>query len=247
MTSSRLVRQPGTTLYAHLASVLRGRIVRGEWPVGHEIPTLDALSREHGIARVSVRQAVMLLVADGLLASHRGRRTVVVGTGEAARPLFPGLVEPLQAVPEYSVTILSRDERSSLPTAVTGMGRAARSYAKIRKVDSEAGVPYSVSDVYVASSLYRRFPKGAELHTKLSRLVRTTATAPLASVRERITISIADIAEAQALGFGLASPVARVQRVFLDTNGRILYVGWTVYRGDRFLLERELIGTAPPG
>jgi hypothetical protein len=43
-----------------------------------------------------------------------------------------------------------------------------------------------------------------------------------------------------ALNCPVSAPVAVVQRVYVDAHGRIVYAGWTVYRGDRFLVEREL-------
>ena len=61
------------------------------------------------------------------------------------------------------------------------------------------------------------------------------------AARERITVSSADFDEARLLGCPLAVPVARVQRLFTDAKGRVVYAGWSVYRGDRFVVERELI------
>ena len=51
--------------YAQLAELLRQRIVRGIWPKGHKLPSIEALMQEFGIARVTVRQAVDLLARDG--------------------------------------------------------------------------------------------------------------------------------------------------------------------------------------
>ena len=44
--------------YLQLASVLRRRITEGVWPVGQQIATLQALEREFGVSRVTVRHAV---------------------------------------------------------------------------------------------------------------------------------------------------------------------------------------------
>jgi GntR family transcriptional regulator len=124
---------------------------------------------------------------------------------------------------------------------VRDLGRSDGTYVRVRKVDREAGVPYCLSDIFVHKPLYRRFGKGAESHAKLARLVRDASRPPLVSVKERITVSSADFDEARLLACPLAAPVARVRRVFVDGNGRIAYAGWSVYRGDRFVVERELI------
>jgi GntR family transcriptional regulator len=242
MRTPSLVPHSGTTLYSQVASVLRGRILRGEWTTGHEIPTLDELRQQYGVARVTARQAIQLLAAEGLLLSQRGRRTVVVGTlDDARKPLYSALGAPLEQVPEYSVTVLSKDENAALPESVASQGRLHGSNVRVRKIDREGGVPYCVSDIYVAKSVYRRFPRDAAANAKLARLVRDAARPPLVSARERITVSSADLEEARWLGCPLSAPVARVQRIFVDGDGWVLYAGWSVYRGDRFLVERELI------
>lgn len=236
------------TLYLQVAGVLRRRIAQGEWHTGQEVPTLDALCEQYGVARVTARQAVQLLVTEGLLSSRRGRRTTVVAReGDAAAPLPPALVAPLEQVAEYSILLLEKDEDARLPESMAAEGRCDGPYVRIRKVDREATVPYCLSDIYVHRPLYRRFRKGAEARAKLARLVRAASRTPLASARERITVSAADVVESRLLGCPLAAPVARVRRVFTDEAGRVVYAGLSVYRGDRFLVERELIDQVRDG
>lgn len=236
------------TLYSQVAGVLRRRIVQGEWVGGQEIPTLDEICEQYGVARVTARQAVQLLVAEGLLSSRRGRRTTVVAqAADAKAPLAPALVAPLQEVPNYSITLVERDEEATMPASIAAEGRIDGAYVRIRKVDREAGEPYCVSDIYVYRTLYRRFRKNAELQSKLARMVRDAARPPLRSAVERITISSADYDEARLLGCPLAAPVARVHRIFLDGADRVLYAAWSVYRGDRFFIERELIDLVRQG
>ena len=54
-------RPSGITLYARIASVLRGKIASGNWPVGAMIPTVAELSREYGTAKITIRQAFKVL------------------------------------------------------------------------------------------------------------------------------------------------------------------------------------------
>lgn len=245
MGAKNVVMHSGTTLYAQLASVLRGRIRRGDWSGGHPLPTLPELCAQYGVARITARQAIQLLSAEGLVSSQRGRRTVVVEGSVLDRPLFPGLAEPLEQVPDYSVRVLHKDGAATLPPAFVGCGEPDRGYVCIRKIDSEAGVPYSLSTIFVARSVYRRFPRDAELSAKLSRLVRSASSGPFRSAQETISVSAADVDEAEALGCPLSSPVARVERVFLSADGTIVYAGWSVYRGDRFVLRRDLTRLRP--
>jgi len=242
-TDAHFALQPslGTTLYSQLASVLRGRIARGEWAVGHEIPTLDELSAAYGVARVSARQAVQMLVNEGLLAARRGRRTTVIRSGLYERTRSTGVAAPLEQLPGFNARIVERVRAVSLPAFAEGLGQPDTSYVRIRKIDREGEAPYAYSNIYVARSIFDRFPAQAEERVKISRLVRTLSRSPLISARERITVSSASPEEAAALQCPLSAPIAIAQRVYVDARGYVIYAGWSTYRSDRFLVDRELL------
>ena len=52
--------------YAQLSALFRRRIERGIWSPGSQLPTLESLTAEFGVARVTVRQAINLLAQEGL-------------------------------------------------------------------------------------------------------------------------------------------------------------------------------------
>lgn len=66
-----------TTGYRELAGILREAIERGEYPAGGTLPKQDEIAREHGVNVKTVRQAVALLEAEGLVTPVRRRGTVV--------------------------------------------------------------------------------------------------------------------------------------------------------------------------
>lgn len=237
--AASLTRGP-VTLYAQLASILRDRIVGGQWPDGTEIPTLDALTREYGIARVTARQAIQMLAAEGLLSSRRGRRTHVTfkeGTAATA-PLFSSIV--MDGSPDnYSVRILAAERVQGLPERRYGPGRPEAAYMRIRKVDCENGVPYGLSDHYVALAAYKRFPRGAEARIRISRLVLDHAPRRPDAGHERIRVSTLDYDECVALSAPTSMPAARVARVMLAA-GKVVHYADYVYRGDRFEITRDI-------
>ena len=66
-------------LYLQVASVMRQRINSGYWAEGEQISTLEKLEEEFSLARVTIRQAIELLRAEGLLQAQQGRGTFVSG------------------------------------------------------------------------------------------------------------------------------------------------------------------------
>jgi GntR family transcriptional regulator len=65
------------TGYRQLADELRTAILSGQYPPGSTLPGQQELANEHGVALLTVRRAVNLLEAEGLLDVVRRRGTVV--------------------------------------------------------------------------------------------------------------------------------------------------------------------------
>lgn len=69
-----------TPLYAQLYRILRSRILEGEYAEGDAIPSETVLKDQHRITRSTVRNAVALLVKEGLVQQIRGKGTLVTYT-----------------------------------------------------------------------------------------------------------------------------------------------------------------------
>ena len=71
------------TGYRELADVLRAAILRGDYPEGSTLPKQDE-STKYGVNVKTVRQAVDLLEAEGLVTPVRRRGTVVRAAADEA-------------------------------------------------------------------------------------------------------------------------------------------------------------------
>lgn len=63
--------------YFQLGAILRKKIFDGEWPPDAQIPTEEELTAEYEVSRGTVRKALGLLEAEGLIRRHQGRGTYV--------------------------------------------------------------------------------------------------------------------------------------------------------------------------
>ena len=63
--------------YAQLAAILRRQIADGVYPPGERIPSESTISRQHGISIMTVRQAISLLLEQGLVERVQGSGTFV--------------------------------------------------------------------------------------------------------------------------------------------------------------------------
>lgn len=66
-------------LYLQLAALLREQIRSGELPPRSRVPSLTSLAAEHGLADMTVRRALRLLIDEGLIETRPGRGTFVKG------------------------------------------------------------------------------------------------------------------------------------------------------------------------
>ncbi|WP_091652159.1 GntR family transcriptional regulator [Micromonospora pallida] len=93
----------GVPRHRQLADELRARLRAGEWAPGARLPSETRLSQEHGVGRGTVRRAVAMLRAEGLVdvASGRGTRVrelvdlerVAVPRGAVTRSRMPTVEE----------------------------------------------------------------------------------------------------------------------------------------------------------
>lgn len=72
-----LARLPGRPLYQNIVLLLRHQLAAGTLAPGVVFPPEDALARQCGVARLTMRQALAVLVAEGWLVRRQGFGTVV--------------------------------------------------------------------------------------------------------------------------------------------------------------------------
>ena len=63
--------------YQRLADALRLEVVERRWKAGDQIPSENVIAEEYCVAPGTARQALALLVDEGLLERHHGRGTFV--------------------------------------------------------------------------------------------------------------------------------------------------------------------------
>jgi DNA-binding transcriptional regulator YhcF (GntR family) len=74
-------------LYYQIANVLQSSIHAGLYPPGSLLGTEKELAETFGVSRITVRKAIELLHAEGLLRSRVGRGTFVTDTGRPYAPV----------------------------------------------------------------------------------------------------------------------------------------------------------------
>lgn len=204
--------------YAAIIARIEQAIADGELRPGDRLPAERALAEEHGVSRMTVRQALQTLESRGLLRRAIGRN----GGSFVARPkverdlaTFSGLSEQL---------------------ARQGVAAGAR-VVSVGELDGEIEiVRVRLADREPFALERSRFP------SRFHELLRGDLTGSLyellgdeAPVRavERIEPVLADEDVAAAMNVDVGIPMLLVDRVAYDDAGEIVETARDVFRGDR--------------
>jgi GntR family transcriptional regulator len=64
-------------LYSRVLSIIHNKIISGQYEPEEKLPTEDELVRDFQVSKITVRNALALLEADGLIHRIRGKGTYV--------------------------------------------------------------------------------------------------------------------------------------------------------------------------
>ena len=228
--------------YAQLADVLRGRIARGQWSTGDQLPTLDALVEEFDVARVTVRQAIELLEREGLISAQQGRGTFVTGVPrgrDRSLRLQTTLAELAEVYRHDKPRLTLIEEAAAMPALDPDDGKPARRYHFMRRVHSRDDIPYCVISIYIDNHVFRMAPSRFRRETVIPVLLDLPHVR-IARASQTLGVSSADVEVAGFLGIPVNAPVAEVRRVCTNEAGTVVYLGLVTYRGDFVHLEMDL-------
>jgi GntR family transcriptional regulator len=220
--------------------VIRHEITRGERLPGSQLPTVAELAAQYQVARITVRQAYAVLIAESLITSQRGRGTFVApqhAQGSGAR-LRSAINDP--GAQDLRFDILEQRTRETLPERLARDDAVYPHYHFIRKIHVLDGEPFCLAEIYVASEIHARFPPGSEQQHKIAWLAGTYARKRMQRVQQTMTVAPADLVLARQLGCAFATPVAQLVRRIFDGADRLALAGMFWYRGDRFVADVEI-------
>lgn len=228
--------------YIQLATLFRNRIACGEWSVGSRIPSVDKLADDFSVARGTMREALGLLEQEGLLQRMRAKGTFVRkspldGHSHKLAIDWPSLISAHEGA---RIEVLQQRLVSDLPPSDRGRGTPALRYQMMRRLHRRDGNPYLLARFYLEYDLFRQGPPLQFRRSPTLPILHRIAGERIGKAWQNLTIGMADVETAALLNLPLNAPVALVSRAALDREGRILYVGHGIYRGDSIVMEIEL-------
>jgi GntR family transcriptional regulator len=235
------ISQAAQPLYHRVYREIAREIESGALQPGDRLPTERALCDELGVSRATVRRAIEELAGDGLVES-RGRGSFV--TGDA-------LVEPANTLIslselgrsrglEASARVLAADVRPATIDEAEAFGIAPGAEVfELRRVRMLDGLPISLDLNRVA---LRLVPELVELDFTRASLYEAIERAGhrLARADYELEARGVEAPSAELLGLAVGAPVLFATTVAIGEDGRVLDLGQTVYRADRYRFQATL-------
>jgi len=223
------------------------RAQAGAGTEGDPLPSEAELAERFSVSRMTARQAVQVLEAEGLVRRRRG-----AGTFIAARPLhrrFGPLMSFTDDMRRRGLIASSRLLEADLRKATTSERAALRldegvRVVVVRRVRLADGVPVAIEHAVLTddcAAVLSADLEAGSLHQALGELGRRPSSAFC-----RISARTATAEEARRLVLPPRAPVLVEQREIRDDDDRPLEFTTTVYAPERYVIDAAFGFERPP-
>lgn len=227
-------------LYIQVMRSLVDEIAKGTWAIGDRIPSEAELSARYAVSKITVRQALTNLTADGYLIRVQGKGTFVAGN----RPvvgltmktrftdgLFGGGVTETREVVQRGF--------AEPPAEVSRLLGIEGPLYRIATRRLAEGVPVSADESFLAPGL---LPGVVEQNLEGFRLfgaIQERGTRKVFRMRQTVEITTLSDAEARIIGAAAGQPALALHRLLIGPEDQPLAYSRLVEIGERFKLETE--------
>jgi GntR family transcriptional repressor for pyruvate dehydrogenase complex len=156
---------PHSTLVADVAKALRGMILEGKIKAGEFLPPQKELATEFGVGLSTIREAIQVLTAIGLVRSHPGKGTWV---NENA---FGTLIDPMEVSNRLGELRARQvyEARSVIEVALTKLAAERASPEDVRRIWNalKAMESFNTEDEFVEADLEFHLAVASAAHNEL--------------------------------------------------------------------------------
>ena len=226
----------GQSRYGWLAASLRARILQGEWVPGTALPAEAALAKTHGVALGTLRQALAVLVSEGLLERQHGRGTFVkAGLGGASMLRFFRFRQGAEVGAAPTSRILQRQLRLASADEADALGLpAGASVLQLQRLRSVNGTPCLLERIALPLPLFDALSQSDIdvwddlLYPMFQRVCGVTVH----RAEDKLSFGLLDAVQAGALQLEAGHPCVQVDRRAFELGGHCVELRTTL--GDAF-------------
>ena len=230
---------PGQSRYGWLAASLRARITQGEWVPGTALPAEAALAKEHGVALGTLRQALALLVAEGLLERQHGRGTFVrTGLGGASMLRFFRFRQSDELGGTPQSTILRRELQLAGADTADALGLpSGASVLQLQRLRSVSGRPCLLEQLALPLPVFESLAQSdtAAWDDLLYPMYQRVCGVTINRAEDQLSFGLLNAEQAALLQLEPGHPCVQVHRRAFDLGGHCVELRTTL--GDAFAFQ----------
>ncbi|HEY9634028.1 MAG TPA: phosphonate metabolism transcriptional regulator PhnF [Coleofasciculaceae cyanobacterium] len=229
-------------VYVQIANELRQNINDGIYKPGDKLPTEEQLSLRFSVNRHTLRRAISLLKAEGLLRVDQGRGTFVANAlirypiGKRVR-----YNETLKAQGHEASFKLVRSLKIPAESAVASSLeiKVGTPVALMERLSLADGQPISIATSYFPLSLFPDILIHCQQICSISKMLGDIYNCDHIRRVTRISARMVKRQDAPLLELPLNHPILLAESVNVDQHGRVIEYGVARFRGDRMELVFE--------
>ena len=223
--------------YRQVADLLQSDIVSGAMQAGQRVPSERSIAEQHGLSRMTARQAVELLVRRGVVFRRPGSGTYVAPARvEHTLQRFAGFSEQMRSQGiEPGGRVLSvelSEEEDPVVEQALGLETGERFWT-LRRVRFGDGEPLVIERSHVPAAICPDLSNHDLAHGSLYDLMRSRYGVDPVRAHETIEPTACEPDDARHLSTRAGAPAILVTRIAYDGNGRSVEHALDLYRGDR--------------
>ena len=229
--------------YLQIRNLLERRLAEAFSP-GDRFPTEHQLCSEFGVSRETIREALLGLESDGLIARHRGRGTFVSRLPDVPNDeRLTGLVEDfteLRLDTQAEVVKATIESIAPRVAAALHLDRNARRFRiqRLRRLD---GRPFAFHDAFLPVEIGSKVAARDLTRTTLFRELSRFAGVKLTEIYQHIDAVAADVRMAKLLEIDAGAPLLVTRRAIAHDASRTPSMLFeTYFRGDRYYYSVQL-------
>lgn len=246
MTASLVGPRP---LYDQVRETIETKILSGEIPAGARLQSERDLADRLGVSRVTVRRALDALEREGLVRAAPGSGRYVRGSALTEPP--NELLSFTELGSRRGLVATSRVLGSSVRPASleeadrAGIAPGAELFEldRLRMLD---GVAVAIDRTRVPLAIVPSLPE-VDFRTTSLYEVLDAAGALVARADYTTEACAASTSQARQLGVEPGDPLLLARTTSFDESGRVVELGETFYRGDRYRFHATLVRERRPG
>ncbi len=228
--------------YLQIADILRRRVLTQMHP-GDRLPTEISLSREFGVSRDTIRQALEPLEKERLISRSQGRGSFVAKR-PVSRPAekLTGLVEEFTALGLKTHAKLLRKEVVKADEEVAGYLKLEKDTLivridRLRFLDDK---PFAYHVVFLPAEIGARLLPEVLERTPVVYILEKTFRFVFEEDQQIIEADLADVMLAEHLAVPIGSPMLLMRRLFITEGERPIAYFKSYYRADRYMYTVKL-------